>query len=239
MNDFNINYENYLQEFLPLYKKRPILDNTGGMKLPHMFATYCMLKEIKPKLIIESGVWKGMGTWLFDQIDDSFKLVCIEPVPGYIKYRTKNALYYTEKDFNTIDWNKILLDNNIDASDVLVFFDDHQDFNKRLKFILKYTSIKKIIFEDNYPMGRGDCISPKKIISENYDNEEDKTSFKNNVNYYFEFPPLVIEEKTRWGDDWNFSFKTPSPIFSKLPEELLQFQNEMNMYTWICYINLK
>lgn len=239
MNQFNIDYENYLQEFLPLYKERPIIDNNGGMKIPHMFAAYCLLKELKPKLIIESGVWRGQGTWLFDQIDDNFKLVCIEPMSSAIRYRSKNALYYTTKDFNTIDWNKILLDNNIDASDVLVFFDDHQDFNKRLEFILEYTSIKKIIYEDNYPIGKGDCISPKKITSENYENIEDKNNFKDNVDYYFEFPPLWLEEKTRWGDNWNDLFKTPSPIFSKLPEELLQFQNEMNTYTWMCYINLK
>ena len=42
--------------FYKIYKNRPIKNNLGGMRASHMFACYFMLKKIKPKVVIESGV---------------------------------------------------------------------------------------------------------------------------------------------------------------------------------------
>jgi hypothetical protein len=51
-----------LDEFVTLYQERPIQDNTGGMKAPHLFAVWFMMRKLAPELIVESGVWKGQGT---------------------------------------------------------------------------------------------------------------------------------------------------------------------------------
>jgi hypothetical protein len=39
-----------------------ILSNDGGMRLPHQFAVYTVLRLLQPKIVIESGVWNGVVT---------------------------------------------------------------------------------------------------------------------------------------------------------------------------------
>ena len=72
------NFKNYLDEYLEIYKNKPIDDNTGGMKSPHLFNMFCLLKETKPKLIVESGVWKGQGTWLFEHASPDSDIICFD-----------------------------------------------------------------------------------------------------------------------------------------------------------------
>ena len=39
----------HLEEFYNVYSNRPIKDNSGGMKSPHMFPAWYVLKKIQPK----------------------------------------------------------------------------------------------------------------------------------------------------------------------------------------------
>lgn len=234
----DIDYSLYLNDFIEIYNKRQFDVNQGGMQFPHMFGAYCLMKMLNPKLIIESGVWKGYSTWLFEQTCPDAKFVCIEPMLNGIKYKTNNALYYTDKDFNTIDWNKIITDNNFDSSDVVVFFDDHQDFDKRLKFIKDNTNIKNICYEDNYPKNHGNCLSPKKILTDESVDKEVKDLFDNIVEDYFEFPPVYKTEQHRFGN-WNDLFPEPKAIFNEPVDLIKDYISEMDSYTWLCYIELK
>lgn len=56
-----------LDEFSAIYADRPIQDNKGGMKAPHMFAVWFMTRKLSPDLIVESGIWRGQSTWLLEQ----------------------------------------------------------------------------------------------------------------------------------------------------------------------------
>ena len=60
----NIQLKKQLKSFLKIYNTRPIKDNSSGMRIDHCFAVYCLLKKIKPKNVIESGIWRGQTTWL-------------------------------------------------------------------------------------------------------------------------------------------------------------------------------
>lgn len=51
--------KNKLDEFVELYKKRPIKNNSAGMKAPHLFAAWFIIQHMKFETIIESGIWKG------------------------------------------------------------------------------------------------------------------------------------------------------------------------------------
>ena len=55
-----------LDDFAQLYARRPITNNAGGMASPHMFLAWFVLQTLAPKAIIESGVFFGQGTWLFE-----------------------------------------------------------------------------------------------------------------------------------------------------------------------------
>lgn len=109
-----------LEEFANLYRNRPIPNNAGGMKAPHMFSTWFGLKRLAPKAVVESGVWLGQGTWLIEQACPQADLYCIEPVLDRIQYRSKKARYF-DRDFATLDWTAL------PAQETVLFFDDHQN----------------------------------------------------------------------------------------------------------------
>jgi hypothetical protein len=244
------NFKNYLDEYLEIYKNKPINDNTGGMKSPHLFNMFCLLKETKPKLIVESGVWKGQGTWLFEHASPDSDIICFDVYMKRLLYKSENALYI-ENDFTMVNWNSFFTENNhYNKDNTLLFLDDHVDFIHRLKFLSSTPFFKKIVFEDNYAPTQGDCVSPKKLResttciidkagdrSEYVIPEEDIKLFKDKVSYYQELPPLFKPENTRWGDSWK-NYNTPDPIFELNENSNETLVEEMYDYTWISYMEL-
>ena len=145
-----------LTQFDKLYSKRPIKKNIHGMQYPHMFATYCFLKKIKPVYVIESGVHKGQSTWLIEKTLPKAKLLSIDIDLSQLKYKSKKAKYSTI-DFSKQNLKKI-------SKNSLAFFDDHQNALDRVLQCKKF-GIKHLIFDDNYAPGTGDCYSLKQILS--------------------------------------------------------------------------
>ena len=88
-------------EFKSIYAARPIEDNIGGMKAPHAFGAWFMLKKLQPNLIIESGVWKGQGTWLIEQACPKSEIICLDVSFKNLIFRSEKA-EYIEKDFGPV-----------------------------------------------------------------------------------------------------------------------------------------
>lgn len=232
-----------MEEFLSIYDKRPIKNNQGGMTSTHLFWTWYVLRKINPANIIESGVFKGQGTWMISQACPDAKIFSIDPVLSRRVYIDDKVDYYTE-DFNFIDWE------GLDKENTLCFFDDHQNAYSRLQQ-MKWMGFKKAMFEDNYPVSRGDCYSCKKVLSECglvIDGEQKiepnsvhAKYFRNNIKTYTTLPPLFKNEMTRWGDEWDdVHYPTPVPIFSDADIEKYKIVKEEAFgYTWICYVELK
>jgi len=248
---YEINLYNEIKEFYELYKDRPIKDNFGGMLSPHLFNTWYALKTLKPKLVIESGVWKGLGTWVIRKAVPDSKVISIDIDFSRLAYKDQNVTYL-DKDIKIYDWNKIFLDNNVKNEEVLVFLDDHQDFLERLSY-LDSLGIKHILYEDNYPSFQGDCLSPKKILScSDYIIDKNGSKTLNKYSYYLyeefykyvklyqELPPIFKLENTRWGDAWDeLNYPTEKAILdNSYKEEFSLFFEEAKYYTWICYIEL-
>ena len=124
-----------IDEFHQLYQTRPIKDNNGGMKSGHMFPSWFVIKILQPKYIIESGVWKGLGTWFFEKASPNSKIISIDPNPNFRVYTSKKVDYRTT-DFTLNSWN------DIDIEDTLVFLDDHQNSLERIKFAKQIEKIK-------------------------------------------------------------------------------------------------
>lgn len=223
---------NLLKEFKTIYEKRPIKNNLGGMLSTHMFYVWVTAKELKPKLIVDSGTYKGQSAWLLKEACPTAKIISFDP---WVKYReiSCEGVAYESCDFSQYDWTGI-------TDDSLVLFDDHQNAYTRLQQC-KWFGFKNIIFEDNYPVTQGDCYSLKKIIScsgfrseflqknskfRNYlnslyrkitrspsqteqfktiavkPNNQDKFFLDKNLEIYFEFPPIYKPPTTRWADSW-------------------------------------
>jgi len=238
----NVEMLKFIDEFNLIYSNRPIKDNSGGMKSAHLFPLFFYLKKANPKLIIESGVYKGQGTWLMRHCCPDSKIISIDINLTQIIFKD-NTVFYYDKDITSINIDEII--DEFHSEEILLFFDDHQDFNKRFNFLFK-NKIKHIIYEDNYPYNQGDCISPKKIIeSEKFIVKDKEISLKKeerefiikNIKHYEEFPPIFKDYKTRWGNEWNYKTRE-----SLLNDESIQkyqdFYKERFDYTWICYLEL-
>jgi hypothetical protein len=145
-----------IDEFAKLYADRPIKDNQGGMKTPHMFAVWFIARKLSPDLIVESGIWRGQSTWLLEKACPTAKLVSIDLNLGYREYISDKAIY-SDQDFSAQDWSEV-------PERSLVFFDDHQNAYQRLQQC-QWFGFKHVIFEDNYPGMRGDCYSLKKAFA--------------------------------------------------------------------------
>lgn len=113
-------------------------------------------KKLSPDFIVESGIWKGQGTWLLEKACPKAKLVSIDLNLRIREYISGNAIY-SDRDFSEQDWSDI-------TNRALAFFDDHQNAYKRLQQC-KWFGFKHVIFEDNYPITKGDCYSLKKVFA--------------------------------------------------------------------------
>jgi hypothetical protein len=144
-----------LVKFIKLYKKRPIKENINGAGFDNMFALYFILKKIRPKFIIESGILRGQTTWLIEKTLPKSKILSIDINLKNRKYISKK-IKYSNIDFKFHNFYNI-------PKNTLVFLDDHQNHFERLKQC-KFFGIKNVILEDNYPVSRGDFYTIRHAI---------------------------------------------------------------------------
>lgn len=232
-----------IAEFLDLYSKRPVKGNQLGMKSTHLFWTYFVLKKLQPRYIIESGVYKGQGSWLMSEVCPKSKIFSIDPQLEQRIYINDNITYFT-KDFSEVDWTAYC-----NPEETFCFFDDHQNAYDRL-IQMKWMGFKDAMFEDNYPINKGDCYSIKHVLTECGFHDGNKVYvspnsvhsklFKQNVESYTTFPPLFKNRKTRWGDEWNNEkYLIDTPILDEEEREKYSIIDyESGEYTWICFVRL-
>ncbi|XP_015067334.1 uncharacterized protein LOC107012110 isoform X2 [Solanum pennellii] len=166
-----------LEEFVPIYDTRPIKNNMYGMGFDHSFGLWFITRWLKPELMIESGAFKGHSTWVLRQAMPDTRIISLTPrhPEKYLKkgpaYVDENCTYFAGKDFvdfGNVDWGKVMKKHGIkDRSQVLVFFDDHQNELKRLKQALK-AGFRHLVFEDNYDTGTGDHYSFRQMCDQFY-----------------------------------------------------------------------
>ena len=260
---------NFLNDFSSLYKTRPIKNNKGGMLFTHMFYFYLILKNLKPELVIESGVYKGQSTWLIENTLPNSKIISIDIDLNQREYISKKA-EYRSLDFKFNEFKDI-------SNNTLVFFDDHVNHIERIKQS-NFFGIKNIILEDNYSEQEGDFQTLKQVthnfdfnhkpgflslaktyfkftniiikkifsseynsnidlyhinqrIRDGYQNEKTLNYLNNLIETYYEFPPLINENGNKK--------KIKSPLFNKIPEDIIAYSDQLYDYNYITYIRLK
>jgi len=248
-----------LEEFAGLYAQRPLRQNPGGMTSTHLFLTWFVLRKLAPGAIVESGVWRGQGTWVIERACPHAQLHCVEPNLERIHYRSARARYY-DRDLSIVDWSQL-------PEDTVFFIDDHQDAIERVKTI-RWLGFKHMIFEDNYPPRQGNCYSLKQAFMhsgfqyvprtleekvkdfakgllrlhprEVAANDVDALYLRKNLEIYEELPPIFRVKQTRWGDEWSDErYPTPEPLLTAVAKPYQQiYLDEAAWYTWICYAKL-
>ena len=221
---------NHLQKkfnnFIKIYKDRPIKNNRSGMKIEHCFALYSILKKIKPKYVIESGVWKGQTTWLIKSALKNSKIFSID-----IDLSQRELIYkdvkYLDNDITKYDWSKL------DKEQTLIIFDDHVCFSKRLRFIKK-NKFKHIIFDDNLPNNHIGYYTPRMMNTNQYLIKKEFIKYTN-VFRLIKFMIRLLKK--------NFSIKTkiifyynyikiiyPIKNKRKIKKEFLSFKKNLQIY---------
>ena len=254
-----------LEDFSRVYEMWPLKGNPGGMLSPHMFLTWFVLRQLAPKAVVESGVWRGQGTWLIEQACPDARLYCIDVDLTNRLYISDRAEYF-DRDFSTIDWT------DLPGEDTVLFFDDHQNAYERVK-AASWFGFKHLIFEDNYPVHQGDCYSLKQAFAHaglQFDprssdtwrlkykhfkrrmlsslgrmhevppNDVDARYLRRNLEVYYELPPVIKVEHTRFGTCWDERYPTPEPLLRSVEESYQRiFRDDATSYTWMCYARLK
>ena len=220
------------------------------MKSLQAFATYYILKKIQPKIVVESGVFKGFSTWLIENTLPNSKIISFDISFANLEYKSQKA-EYNEFDISKYDWDKIE-----NKKDVLFFIDDHQNYFKRVKFLYK-KGFKHMIAEDNYPFGVGDCMSLKAILNSDL-YPADKLDLENILEIYCEFPPVyktsffgnkredvkyttynesIFFRATNVPTRWNFP--TQKPLYLEYEKEVDLFFREADTYCFLAYVKIK
>lgn len=244
---------NSLEEFLSLYDQRPIRNNEGGMTSSHMFATWFLCKQLNPKAIIESGIWKGQSSWLLETTCPDAKIMSIDPALQLREY-ISSRIVYTPLDFSKLTWD------DWDKDTTLCFFDDHYGVD-RIKQAADF-GFKHILYEDNYHDGRGNSSHPQYGHLANTDplnqgprsyspksslllNNESGQWLQDVAEIYYEFPPIYSAVDSPRGHGWakisrdDYLSITPPPLLTEREDKFDVYAREAPDYTWISYIRLK
>mmetsp|Transcript_103204 Transcript_103204/g.292378 ORF Transcript_103204/g.292378 Transcript_103204/m.292378 type:complete len:338 (-) Transcript_103204:320-1333(-) len=145
-----------LPEFAKVYARRPITNDVGGVSHNHAFALWFTIRKLRPKHIIESGVWKGQTTWLMRQAaGNSTSLFSFDPFDR-AEYREDHALlpgkYFMGTgftDLSEIDWDTLIPEH--ERQDTLVMLDDHMSAIRRAKELVRWGFVH-LWYDDNFSL---------------------------------------------------------------------------------------
>lgn len=212
-------------------------NNDGGMGSPDLFSLWFTLKQLKPKVVVESGVWNGISTKLIRKTLPDSKIICIDPryVPqgGYVDL-SENTKYYLGKDFK--DFGDIDL-SEYNTEDIFCFFDCHQNALKRVQQCQE-KGIKYMFFNDNYPSKCGSHFSLQHLYSNDTRNyspsEKEVNDFIDSVKVYYLFPNVYPGEiKTGEG------YFDCSSFYDTNNKQYGVFEEERHKYRWNTFVSLK
>lgn len=201
-----------LEWFDTFEREIAIFGNKGGMRLPHQFAVYTTLRILKPKVVIESGVWRGFVSKLIRKMSPDVHIISLDAVCRMEDTSSPNHEIMCGQNFK--DFKKMGERwKTIDKSTALILFDDHQSGYFRTLQARNF-GFKHIMLEENFPLGIGDNYSLKHILmkiktsstpfTDNFsrysrvisreEHYQNQANFFKAVNSYHEFPPLNKEK---------------------------------------------
>lgn len=125
------------------FSEAPITNLQGGFGYNNSLILFATVSAIKPKTVIESGVWRGFTTYIIDRANVHLeRLLCFDINLSLTTYRSPKALYF-ECDL-TSDHHGFDAVEQVE----LALYDDHTSHLDRLKFSID-RGIKYSICDDD------------------------------------------------------------------------------------------
>jgi hypothetical protein len=215
-------------------------NNNGGMASQDMFTLFFTLRNINPKIVIESGVWNGLSTKLIRKtLGSDAIIICLDPrdIPsGGYRDKNPNTIYYIGKqfvDFGSLDLQKY------NPNDIFAFFDCHQNAPLRL-LQCKNKNIYQCLFNDNYPVKLGSHYTFEHLYNNdnryNKFNDTEKKHIMDLIETYHIFPNIfnTIMKFSEGTVICKGFFENDSG-----DKKYNVFRNDINKYRWNTYIKIK
>jgi hypothetical protein len=219
-----------LRDFARVMKRRPF-DNEQGLRGVSAFALYWFVRRTAPIVVFEVGVWRGFSTWLIEQAAPAAEIHCFDPLfmlQHLIPRRRIGRTYrsprarYSSQDFSCAPIREIVAGR----SEVLSFFDDHQNKLPRL-LQCKDSGIKHVIFDDN-------LLAPYTHRTLEHERATDATLLDREIETYETFPAL-------WPVDFRIGglhLKEAGMGFP-IERELRDIYRDRNWHSYVTYVRLR
>lgn len=130
-----------VREFWDLIPACPVRQKHGGNGFNGGLQVYAIVRALQPTAIIESGVFRGLTTWLMRQAAPEAEILCFDPDLDHLHYRDAKARY-SRQDWSTADLS------GLDPGGTLAFFDDHIAQGRRILEAAE-RGITRLLFDDN------------------------------------------------------------------------------------------
>lgn len=138
-----IDYGAEIRRFMQIYVDRPDRENTGGSGFHNAFWLFLLARAIEPRLIVESGVWKGRTTWLLEQACSAADVHGFDIDLSRLRYPGGKA------QFHEHDWSEYRFEE-VDSDRALAFFDCHVNHARRI-IEAHARGFRHLVFDDNPP----------------------------------------------------------------------------------------
>jgi hypothetical protein len=140
-------------EWVERLSNKPFVNN-NGMAPDTAFYLYYWVSELAPKMIVESGTWRGFSTWVMREAAPDAKILSLDPIfaLGYCLDATKIGTHYWPTDLERMgaDFSCCGFEFMVKPTPSLVLFDDHQNKIHRLQQAIQ-KGFQHVIFDDNLP----------------------------------------------------------------------------------------
>jgi hypothetical protein len=133
--------ETIVRDFWDLIPTCPVRQRHGGNGFNGSLQLYAVGRILRPPVIIESGVFRGLTTWTLRQACPDASIYSFDPVLKELRYRDPRARYI-EGDWSAYDFGAL------DFSQALAFFDDHISQARRIVEASE-RGIRRLVFDDN------------------------------------------------------------------------------------------
>lgn len=131
-----------VSNFDEIFQQCPVQQTIGGSGYNAAVTIYTLSRLINPDKIVESGVFKGLTTWLLRNAVPNAQLFAFDVDLTQRQYICNDVTYYE------CDWSE----KNISSTkNSLVMFDDHVSHAKRIVEAAD-RGFKLILFDDDYPL---------------------------------------------------------------------------------------
>lgn len=130
-----------VREFWDLIPSCPVRQRRGGNGFNGCLQLFAVMRALEPRVIVESGVFRGLTTWIFRQACPDAAIFCFDPVLSGLQYRDETARY-SEEDWSACDFA------GVDLAGAMAFFDDHVSQARRVVEAHE-RGITRLVFDDD------------------------------------------------------------------------------------------